>query len=147
MKQKEFLALLDQPGIVAAIAEAEHRTSGEIRVHIQPKVAGGDLRSIAERTFERLGMTKTKHRNGVLLFIASEQRQFVILGDRAMHETVPDGFWNDIADHLSVRFKAGQFTEGIIEAIVGAGEHLGRYFPREAGDVNELSNQIDVSDG
>ncbi|HEY3054330.1 MAG TPA: TPM domain-containing protein [Thermoanaerobaculia bacterium] len=143
MKQKEFLAALDQPRIVTAIADAEKQTSGEIRVHVQPQ-AGDDIRQFAERTFERLGMAKTGLRNGVLLFIASEQQRFVILGDKGIDEKVPAGFWDDIAAKLTIRFKAGEFTEGIVEAIGSAGEHLGRFFPRAAEDVNELSNEIDI---
>jgi len=73
---------LDQPRIVAAVGAAERETSGEIRIHIQPKATGGDARYVAERTFERLGMTKTALRNGVLLFIASEERVFAIVGDK-----------------------------------------------------------------
>jgi uncharacterized membrane protein len=143
MRQKDFLATLDQPRIVAAIAAAEKQTSGEIRVHIQPK-AGADIRKYAERTFERLGMVKTALRDGVLLFIASEDQRFVILGDRGIDEKVPAGFWDGIAAKLTIRFKAGEFTEGIVEAIRSTGEHLGRYFPRTADDVNELPDEIDV---
>lgn len=143
MQQKDFLAALDQQRIVAAIGEAEKRTSGEIRVHIQPR-AGEDIRKYAEKTFERLGMVKTALRNGVLLFIASEDQRFVILGDRAIHEKVPAGFWDDIAAKLTIRFQSGQYTEGIVDAIRSAGEHLGRFFPRAEGDVNELPDEIDV---
>jgi uncharacterized membrane protein len=143
MQQKEFLATLDQPRIVAAIGDAEKQTSGEIRVHVQPK-AGDDIRKYAEKTFERLGMVKTALRNGVLLFIASEDQRFVILGDRGIDEKVPAGFWDEIAAKLTIRFKAGEFTEGIVEAIRSAGEHLGRFFPRSAGDVNEQPDEIDV---
>lgn len=146
MKQKEFLAQLDRPRIVAAIASAERLTSGEIRVHVQPRATGGDLRFVAEKTFERLGMTKTALRNGVLLFIASEEQQFVILGDRGIDERVPAGFWDEIAAALTARFKAGAFTDGICEAIASAGQHLASWFPRSADDVNELSDDIDVSE-
>ena len=143
MQQKEFLATLDQPRIVAAIGDAEKQTSGEIRVHVQPK-AGDDIRKYAEKTFERLGMVKTALRNGVLLFIASEDQRFVILGDQGIDAKVPAGFWDEIAAKLTIRFKAGEFTEGIVEAIRSAGEHLGRFFPRSAADVNELPDEIDV---
>jgi uncharacterized membrane protein len=146
MDQKEFLAQLDQQRIVEAIRAAEQETSGEIRVHVQPKARGGELRWVAERTFERLGMTKTAARNGVLLFIASEEQRFVILGDKGIDEKVPDGFWDEIAAKLTIRFKNGEFTAGIVDAIAAAGEHLQAYFPRAADDVNELSDEIDVSD-
>jgi uncharacterized membrane protein len=146
MTQKEFLAALDQPRIVAAIQDAERQTSGEIRIHVQPKSMGGDIRTVAERTFERLGMTKTALRNGVLLFIATEEQRFVILGDKGIDEKVPAGFWDEIAAKLTIRFKNGEFTDGIIEAIEAAGAHLGQYFPRAAEDVNELSDEIDVEE-
>jgi uncharacterized membrane protein len=144
--QKEFIAALDQPRITAAIGAAEGETSGEIRVHIQPKATGGDARYVAERTFERLGMTKTALRNGVLLFIASEENSFVILGDKGIDEKVPAGFWDEIAAKLTIRFKNGEFTEGIVEAITAAGHQLKTYFPRAEGDVNELSDEIDIEE-
>ena len=146
MTHKEFLDQLDQPRIMTAITDAEQQTSGEIRVHIQPRVTGGDLRFVAERTFERLGMTKTALRNGVLLFVASEEKQFVILGDKGIDDKVPPGFWDEIAAKLTIRFKNGEFTDGIVEAIEAAGVHLKDFFPRSADDVDELSNEIDVDE-
>jgi uncharacterized membrane protein len=142
--QKEFLEKLDQPRIVAAIHDAESLTSGEIRVHVQPRLYGKELRFVAERTFERLGMTKTALRNGVLLFIASEENQFYICGDEGIDAKVPPGFWDDIAAALRTRFQAGDFTEGIVEAIRMAGEHLATFFPRASDDVNELPDNIDI---
>lgn len=143
MHQKDFLASLDQQRITDAIATAEKMTSGEIRVHIQPKVHG-DIRRVAEKTFERLGMTKTALRNGVLLFIACEEQRFVILGDRGINEKAPAGFWDDIAAKLTIRFRAGEFTDGIVEAIHSAGEELRHDFPRATDDVNELTNEINI---
>jgi uncharacterized membrane protein len=146
MKTKEFLALLDQPRIVDAIKSAEQQTSGEIRVHVQARATGGDIRFVAERTFERLGMTKTAARNGVLLFIATEERQFTILGDKGIDDKVPAGFWDDIAAKLTIRFRNGELTEGICDAISAAGDHLKEYFPRSSDDVNELPDEIDVDE-
>ena len=91
-------------------------------------------------------MTKTAHRNGVLLFIASEENQFSIIGDSGIHEKVPEGFWDDVAAALTGRFRASEFTKGIVEAIDAAGEHLERFFPRSPDDVNELPNEVSVSD-
>src|SRR5437867_501978 len=145
MKEKAFIEKLDQERNVKAIQSGEEQTSGEIRVHVQPK-SGSDIRQFAERTFERLGMTKTTLRNGVLLFIASEENRFAILGDRGIDQKVPPGFWDEIAAKLTIRFKNAEFTDGIVEAINAAGDHLKKYFPRATDDVNELSDQIDVSE-
>ena len=136
---------LDRDRIVQAIGVAEKETSGEIRVHVQPSVRGADIQTVAARTFERLGMTKTALRNGVLLFIASDDHRFAILGDRGIHEKVPPGFWDEIAAKLTIRFKNGEFTDGIVDAITAAGEKLKQFFPRAADDVNELPDDIDVT--
>jgi uncharacterized membrane protein len=143
MHQKDFIASLDQPRIVEAINTAEQLTSGEIRVHVQPR-AGGEIRNVAERTFERLGMTRTALRNGVLLFIACEEQRFVILGDDGINSKVPSGFWDEIAARLTIRFQHREFTDGIVEAIHSAGEELRHYFPRAHDDVNELTNDINI---
>lgn len=139
-----FVEELDRDRIVGAIAGAEKETSGELRVHIQPTVRGADIRTVAERTFERLGMTKTAERNGVLLFIASDDRRFTILGDSGIDQKVPPGFWDEIAAKLTIRFKNGEFTDGIVEALTSAGENLKKFFPRKEGDVNELPDDIDT---
>ena len=143
MHQKDFIAALDQQRIEEAIGTAEAMTSGEIRVHVQPR-AHGEIRHVAEKTFERLGMTKTELRNGVLLFIACEEQRFVILGDSGINEKVPAGFWDDIAARLTIRFKSGEYTDGIVDAIHSAGEELRHYFPRAHDDVDELSNSINI---
>ena len=143
MRQKDFLAALDRAQIEDAIGTAERMTSGEIRVHIQPK-AHGEIRNVAERTFERLGMTKTQERNGVLLFIACEDQRFVILGDSGIDARVPAGFWDDIAAKLHDRFQAGEFTAGIVDAVHSAGHELQAFFPRAHDDKNELANEITI---
>lgn len=145
MLQKEFLAALEQQRVIDAVAAAETRTSGEIRVHIQPR-GGGDIRKTAEKTFERLGMTRTDLRNGVLLFIACEEQRFVILGDKGIDEKVPAGFWDEIAAKLTIRFKSGELTDGIVEAIHSAGEALRHDFPRSERDLNELTNDLNVEE-
>jgi uncharacterized membrane protein len=144
MQSKDFLAHLDRERLMTAIDSAEKETSGEIRVHIQPKVGGKDIRVVGERTFERLGMTKTAERNGVLLFIACDEQRFVILGDQGINEKVPAGFWDEIAAKLTIRFKNGEFTDGIVDAIDAAGRQLKSYFPRKHDDVDELTNEINI---
>ena len=144
MTRRQLLRIIDRSLIEKAIKRAERRTSGEIRVHIQPTTRAAEVRTVAERTFVRLGMTKTDLRNGVLLFVACEEQRFVILGDSGIDEKVPAGFWDDIAARLTVRFKSGEYTDGIVDAIHSAGEELKHFFPREKHDRNELTNDISV---
>jgi uncharacterized membrane protein len=74
--------------------------------------------------------------------VASEESQFYICGDSGIDANVPPGFWDDVAARLTSRFARGEFTEGIVEAIRMAGEHLATFFPRAADDVNELPDDV-----
>ena len=81
----------EEDRIIDAIQEAELNTSGEIRVHLEDNLKG-DVLQAAQKTFLKLEMHKTEARNGVLIFIAPEQRKFAILGDKGINEKVPKDF-------------------------------------------------------
>ena len=122
---------VDSERIVRAIKEAEVTTSGEIRVSLAPHF-WGSIRKAAERAFVRLGMSKTPQRNGVLLFIVPARREFVILGDVAIHERVGQEFWEQVAAAMTDRIRSGDLTEGIIHGVQAAGLELARHFPPAA---------------
>ena len=135
-----------QKGLIKdSIREAELNTSGEIRIHID-KRCKGDALDRAAYVFEMLGMHKTKLRNGVLFYLAIEDHKFAILGDAGINSLVPDHFWDEIRDNMSKSFQEGNFTEGIIEGIIAAGNQLKNHFPYQKDDVNELPDEISFGD-
>jgi uncharacterized membrane protein len=135
------ISKFDSDRIVAAIAAAEKKTSGEIRVHITHRVPK-DLEHRAKRRFEKLGMTKTKERNGVLIYIAPRARAFRVLGDTAIHEKCGDGFWQEVAGAMTESFRKEQWTEGVVKGVECVGEVLASHFPRRTGDVNQLPDEV-----
>lgn len=137
-----FFSKLDSNRIVSAIAEAERRSSGEIRVHVTLRKPD-DLEARARRRFERLGMTKTAERNGILFYIAPAVRRFQILGDSGIHERCGPEFWKQIASEMEESFRRGEFTDGVVRGVARVGDLLARHFPRTAVDKNELPNRID----
>ena len=143
MDTKAFLGSLDDDRIVAAIKDVEARSRGEIRVHVTEKVVD-DVQAAAARTFEKLGMAKTAERNGVLVFVAPGSQRFAVIGDAGIHACCGPAFWQEIADAVRAEFKAGRYTEGIVQAVHTAGVALVKHFPREAGrtDVNELPDAV-----
>jgi uncharacterized membrane protein len=146
LTRRTFLQSLDTAAVERAIALAETRTSGEIRVSIA-RFFVGSSRHLAERAFQRLGLQATQNRNGVLLFIAPARRQVVVLGDQAIHAHVGDAFWTEIAARVSTRFREGHFTQGVVDAVEAIGEALARHFPAGAeadGNPNELPDTIDI---
>ncbi len=141
------MVAIDKDRIKQAIQKAERRTSGEIRVSVSP-LFWGDVRKAAEKAFERLGMTATKHRNGVLFFVVPARRKFVVLGDSGIHEKVGQEFWHHIVRTVSEKFKQGDFTGGLVAGIEAVGEDLARHFPyRAASDANELPDDVDDGPG
>jgi uncharacterized membrane protein len=143
LSRRRIAKVFDLPRVQAAIDAAEKRTSGEIRVSIAP-LFWGNVERAADKAFERLGMTATRQRNGVLFFIVPSRHRFVVLGDAGIHERVGQPFWEQVAAAMSERFHAGQFTEGLVGGIETAGEVLAHEFPHDpATDVDELPNAID----
>ena len=100
----------------------------------------------ARKVFESLGMRNTALHNGVLFFLAIDDREFVILGDDGINEKVPDDFWNNTKDLVLESFKKGLFAEGLSKGIKEAGEQLSTYFPVQKDDQNELPDAISFSE-
>ena len=142
MNAKFFLTQLRHEDIVAAIRAAEEKTSGEIRVFIGHKPVEDPV-AAAQTQFERLGMTQTRQRNGVLIFVAPSARKFAVIGDEAVHRRCGDAFWSELAAEMTGHFKQSDFTQGIILGVRKAGELLAQHFPPGSDDRNELADEVE----
>jgi uncharacterized membrane protein len=143
MTRKKLLQVIDRDRIKEAIQRAEHRTSGEICVSVAP-FFWGNIEKAADKAFVRMGVTRTRDRNGVLLFVVPSRRKFVVLGDRGIHERVGQAFWNSVAAAIAERFRDGDFTGGLVQAIEVIGEQLSTHFPYDPStDRDELSDDVD----
>jgi len=142
MKHAEnFFSSDEKKHILQSIQAAEKNTSGEIRVHLENRFAG-DILDRAAFLFEKLQMHKTEKRNGVLFYLAVQDRRFAILGDAGINAVTSDDFWDKIKDAMSVLFSEGKFTDGLCKGVEMAGEALQQYFPYRKDDVNELKDDI-----
>ena len=130
MHPRTFSKQLHHENIVAAIREVEQKTSGEIRVLVSPKHVDDPV-AAAQKEFLRLGMDKSPHRNGVLIFVAPRAHKFAVIGDKAVHEKCGDTFWRQLADAMTGYFRKSEFTEGIIHGVKKAGELLAEHFPKK----------------
>ena len=142
MNPRSFLSGLDHQRIVAAIGAAEGRSRGEIRVHVSSRPVDDPERAAAA-LFDKLGMSATAERNGVLIFVAPASRRFAVVGDKGIHERCGEGFWKDVAAAMEDDFRAGRFTDGIVKGVTKAGDALATHFPRtDRPDANELSDEV-----
>ena len=132
----------EQEQIVQAIREAEKNTSGEIKVHVEKYCKPKDVLLRSRQVFAKLSLHETKLRNGVLFYLAVEDRKFAIWGDSGIDRAVPPGFWDAIKDKMRHHFTQKQFVEGITAGISMAGEALKNYFPYQSDDINEISDDI-----
>jgi uncharacterized membrane protein len=141
MKASSFFTKEQQELILESVRVAEKETSGEIRVHIETSCPENVL-DRAAWVFGKLGMNKTAERNGVLFYLAVDDRKFAIIGDAGINAKVPAGFWDEISELLKNSFREGKFTEGLSTGIIKAGEQLKAHFPYSKDDVNELPDEI-----
>ncbi|WP_034891035.1 TPM domain-containing protein [Gillisia sp. Hel_I_29] len=141
-KVERFLTEKEEKEIVDAIRSAEKATSGEIRVHIEKSHENKDIFERAMEVFHALKMDNTKQDNGVLIYVAVEDRNFVIYGDKGINAVVPVDFWESTKDTIVTHFKNGNFKQGLIDGILKAGNQLQKHFPWDENDVNELPDTI-----
>lgn len=140
-KIEDFLSTEQEQEIVNAIRAAEKNTSGEIRVHIE-KSTKLDVFDRAKEVFHMLKMDNTKAQNGVLIYVAVEDRTFVIYGDEGINRVVVDDFWDTTRDAILAQFKKGDFKQGLVDGILKAGKALAVHFPWDQYNTNELSDTI-----
>ena len=138
---RDFFSKQDEEDIRQAISNAELDTSGEIRVHIE-NTCTGDVMDRAAFIFRQLDMHGTAARNGVLIYLAVKNRRFAIIGDVGINSVVPPNFWDEIKANMLNKFRENHFADGLIQAIMAAGNQLKRNFPHQRDDVNELSDDL-----
>jgi uncharacterized membrane protein len=140
----KFFSDIEKKEIIEAIRNAEKQTSGEIRLHLERK-SKGNIFDRAVRMFRKIGMQQTAKRNGVLIYLATTDHKFVILGDKGINDVVPENFWKDVAELMAQKFKTNKFSEGLCDGISLIGEKLKSHFPYLEDDVNELSDEISTN--
>ena len=104
MKPSDFFTPAQKTAMVAAIRQAEKDTSGEIRIHFENHCRKNVLDRAAQ-VFADLKMHKTALRNGVLIYVALEDKQLAILGDAGINAKVPDHFWDDIKNNRKIQIR------------------------------------------
>lgn len=143
-RRKELLDKDDQHRIVSAIKEAESKTTGEIRVYMEPHCKYMDAMDRAKEIFAHLNMHRTEMRNGVLVYLALTDRQFAIFGDVEIDKKAGGAhFWDKAAATLKVYLKNNNVTEGLCACIAEMGNVLALHYPyNNAIPRNQLPDEI-----
>lgn len=143
-KEKDLLSKEEQQEVVAAIQQAERQTSGEIRVFMERHCKYVQAIERAAEIFFRLKMDKTELRNGVIVYIAFDDKQSAILGDEGIYaKTGGPAFWKETLEEMNLHFKENSIASGIARAVGQIGSALSHYFPyNPETDKNELPDDI-----
>jgi uncharacterized membrane protein len=131
--------------IVQAIKNAESKSSGEIRVHIEYHCPSEPLKR-AKEVFEKLGMTNTREKNGVLIYVAVGDRKLAVIGDSGINSRVYPEFWYQTKEKIKEELRRGHLCQGICLGIEMIGEKLKELFPHHPNDGDELSDEPSIGD-
>ena len=130
-----------QQQVKVAIENAELQTSCEIRVFVED-FSKIDVLDRAAFQFKKLAMHETALRNGVLIYLATEDKKFAIIGDAGINQPTGNEFWDSVKELMLTEFKKDDLTTGLIIGIAAIAEKVKLFFPYEMGDKNEISNDI-----
>ncbi len=93
--------------------------------------------------FYASGVTGTKAKTGILIFISLMERKAVILADQAISDRLPKETWAQICQSMVELIRQDKTAEALLHAIERSGELLAEHFPHGPGEnINELSNLL-----
>lgn len=141
MPDNSFLTKQQEQTVIDAIASAEDKTSAEVRVHLEDHCREDPLKR-AVFIFNKLGMHHTEKQNGVVIYVAAEDRKAAVFGGKGIHEKVEENYWHDVLDVIVSHFKKEEYEQGLVSAVTRVGDKLQEFYPVQADDVNELADDI-----
>jgi putative membrane protein len=99
------------------------------------------VRARAEQSFLEQGVTETRERSGVLLFLSEAERRVELLADRGIHERVGTEDWQALVNAVVESIRTGHAGDGIASAVDAIGARLAQHFPPSPDDINELPDE------
>lgn len=130
----------------ARVEASERRHTGEIRLAVEAGLPlsylWNDLsaRDRAVTLFGKLRVWDTEQNNGVLIYLLMADHAIEIVADRGLSRAVDSTQWQSILQTMRAAFQAGQFEQGLNQAIDAVDTLLAERFPAGESDVshNEL---------
>jgi uncharacterized membrane protein len=144
-KKPIWLSAEEEQEILDCIRVAEQTTSGEIRVHLESMCKTVDPLDRAAQIFYRLGMEKTQHRNGILLYLSVDDHKIALIGDSGINRYACNPFWENTCRETTECLRNSGLCKGICLAIRACAVILAQHFPKNDEDTDELPNDISIS--
>lgn len=101
-------------------------------------------REAAAREFVARGLTRTRDRTGVLVFVAAAEHYAEVVADTGIARCVDEHVWRETIEELITAIRAGRVADGLTTAVRRVGEILAEHAPRRPEDTDELPNKVIV---
>jgi putative membrane protein len=139
------LILLAQAGVAALILAASE--AEPLRLALVPRrLRRARVREAAQFAFWSRGLSRTRGRTGVLLFLALAERHAEIVADEGILARIAPDAWRDVLRDLMAALARGEAEAGLIRAVERIGAALAAEFPAAPGDTDELPNRVIVAE-
>jgi putative membrane protein len=93
------------------------------------------------REFILRGLSRTRRRSGVLVYVALAERYAELLVDTGISEKVDDARWREVVQPLLEALREGDLANGLVEAVGRIGDILAPVLPPDDG-VDELPDKV-----
>lgn len=100
-------------------------------------------RAALEQFFARR-VSRTRDRNGVLIYVSLAERYARIVADDGIAAKVDQDVWQSAVDALVACMSQRRVGDGFVTAIESCGAVLAAHFPSDGGGPNELPNKLIV---
>lgn len=133
--------------ITRAIRDAEQQHSGEIVFAVETSLALRRLRDPgagaqrARELFAQLGVWDTRRNNGVLIYVLLAGREIHIVADCGLDGQVSSEEWAAACRLMEAHYREGRFGPGSLAGIAAVSALVGRHFPADPGERNELPDE------
>lgn len=115
----------------------------QLRYRLVPRsIKRAQAHEAASREFIRRGLTRTRDKTGVLIYVALAEHHAEILADTGIADRVGPDIWVEIIEELTATIKSGSMADGLVGAISRAGAILAEHAPPRFEDEDELPNKI-----
>ncbi|CAN7696687.1 TPM domain-containing protein [Bosea sp. LjRoot9] len=105
-------------------------------------VKRGRAHDVALREFTARGLTQTRGRTGVLLYVALQERYAEVVTDIGIDDKVDPETWRNIVAALLDAARQERLREGLIDAVGALGRVLAQHAPPVDDDIDELPNKV-----
>ncbi len=136
-----MIALLVLLSFTCGVAIARVTSALTLRLAGRERVAQR-VREAARAAFVECGVSATRERTGILVYVALLERRCVLVPDIGVTSRIPRDAWEATRRAIEgvpiSRLFKGAAPEALARALEGAIETLAEHLPRRADDVDEL---------